>query len=141
MTAEEAKQRLFTLDEANALVPELTLLIERIQRTYRALLGQLAERGLAPDDLEQALQVPENQPLQALLDEITACIAVIEGHGCHFKGLDLGLVDFPSLIGNKVAYLCWQYGEERVAFWHSLEDGFRGRTPLGPEPPVTRSIN
>jgi len=139
--SEQTKQRLFTVDEANQLVPELTRLIERVQQQYRSLLEQLAERGLSPDDLESALQAPENRPLQAYLDEITLCIASIEAHGCHFKGLDLGLVDFPAMINNEMAYLCWQYGEDRVSFWHSLDEGFRGRHPLGPVRPQARSIN
>jgi hypothetical protein len=140
--SDEAKQqKLFTLDEANALVPQLTRLIERVQARYRLLLGDLTDRGLTPDDLEEALQVPENAPLQQHLDDITETIAIIEGFGCHFKGLDLGLVDFPSVVNDEVAYLCWQYGEDRVAFWHPLEEGFRGRQPLGPARPERRTIN
>jgi hypothetical protein len=26
--------------------------------------------------------------------------------------------------------LCWQLGEDEVAYWHSIEDGFAGRKPL-----------
>ena len=138
---EHREQRLFTLDEANELVPELTRLIERVQRQYRTLLGALADKGMGPDDLEAALQAPENQAMQACLDDITECIAQIEAYGCHFKGLDLGLVDFPSMIGNQVAYLCWQYGEDHVGFWHSLEDGFRGRQAIAPDHPTKRTLN
>lgn len=139
--SEDKPHKLFTLDEANALVPVLTRLIERVQSRYRTLLAELAERGLSPDDLEQALKVPENAPLQQHLDEITECIASIEGHGCHFKGLDLGLVDFPAMINNEVAYLCWQYGEDHVGFWHHIEDGFRGRQALTPGKMERRVVN
>ena len=138
---EAPRQRLFTLEEANELVPELTRLIARVQGQYRALLTELSARGLTHDDLEEALQVPANQPLQVLLDDITACIAEIESHGCHFKGLDLGLVDFPCRIQNRVVYLCWQYGEDHVGYWHSIEDGFRGRQPISEEMGIRRTIN
>jgi len=38
-------------------------------------------------------------------------------------------VDFPSLREGREVYLCWQLGEERVAFWHELNVGFAGRQP------------
>lgn len=137
----DTEQRLFTLDEANELVPDLTRLIARVQSQYRVLLSELNARGLSHDDLEEALQAPENQPLQVLLDDITACIAEIESHGCHFKGLDLGLVDFPSRMGGRVVYLCWQYGEDHVGFWHGLEDGFRSRQAITEDLTVRRTVN
>ena len=139
--SENEKQRLFTLEEANALVPELNRLIGHVQKKYRELLQELAKRGLTPDALEEALTTSEHADLQAYLDEITAAIAEIEGYGCHFKGLDLGLVDFPAMINDEVAYLCWQYGEERVAFWHTLEGGFKARQAIAPEAPGRHSIN
>lgn len=141
MSDEPKPQKLFTLDEANSLVPQLTRLIERVQARYRQLLAELTQRGLTPDDLEQALQKPEHAPLKRYLDDITETIAAIESLGCHFKGLDLGLVDFPTMINDEVAYLCWQYGEEHVSFWHTLDEGFRGRQPIGTERPAKRTIN
>jgi hypothetical protein len=35
------------------------------------------------------------------------------------------------------AYLCWQFGEPEVAFWHRQDEGFAGRRPL-PGPARTR---
>jgi hypothetical protein len=28
------------------------------------------------------------------------------------------------------ASVCWELGEEEIAFWHGLEEGFAGRKPL-----------
>jgi hypothetical protein len=50
--------------------------------------------------------------------------------GVQVKDLDRGLVDFPSRIDGRPALLCWQVGEERIAFWHTPEEGFAGRRPL-----------
>ncbi len=47
--------------------------------------------------------------------------------GIEVKDLTIGLVDFPALREDRVVYLCWKYGEERVEFWHELESGFSGR--------------
>ena len=41
-----------------------------------------------------------------------------------------GLIDFPALRRGETVLLCWQLGEDEVAFWHGLEDGFAGRQPL-----------
>lgn len=46
------------------------------------------------------------------------------------RDITSGLVDFPSEIGGREAYLCWKLGEAEVAFWHSPDDGFQGRRPL-----------
>jgi hypothetical protein len=140
--SEAAKQKLFTVDEANQLVPILTRLIERLQRHYRNLVAELSAVGLSPDDLEAALaENQESAAIKSCLNEITQCIAEIESHGCHFKGLDVGLVDFPALINNELAYLCWQYGEDQVSFWHGLNDGYVGRHPLTPERPSRMNVN
>lgn len=67
------------------------------------------------------------------LEEI---VSRIQDVGVVVKDLDMGLVDFPSLQDGEEIYLCWKLGEEHVAFWHGLDEGFAGRKPLdepGPE--------
>jgi hypothetical protein len=54
----------------------------------------------------------------------------IEELGGVFKDLELGLVDFPTQIGGECVYLCWQYGEKAIGYWHGMDDGFTGRRPL-----------
>ena len=57
----------------------------------------------------------------------------IHGHGAIVKDLDDGLVDFPALRGGEEVLLCWRLGEDEVAYWHGLEEGFAGRKRLDPE--------
>jgi hypothetical protein len=54
----------------------------------------------------------------------------IHGLGAQVKDADEGLVDFPTLRGDEEVLLCWKLGEDEIAYWHSLEDGFAGRRPL-----------
>jgi hypothetical protein len=54
----------------------------------------------------------------------------IESLGCLLKDLDIGLVDFPSKLGDRELYLCWKLGEPHIQFWHYVEEGFAGRKPL-----------
>ncbi len=68
--------------------------------------------------------------LAASARELESSVEEIERLGCQFKGIDLGLVDFPARIDGKTVLLCWQYGEKQIAFWHRADEGFAGRRPL-----------
>jgi hypothetical protein len=80
---------------------------------------------LAPSDLsELAEEVEEHATaLARSVQELSAL-------GVHVKDLERGLVDFPALREGEEVLLCWQLGEDEVAYWHGLDDGFAGRQPL-----------
>jgi hypothetical protein len=129
--------RTFTPEEANALLPQVRELAQALverrveQLAAQARRGELAAQigrnggGLDPSALaaaSEAIVVAEarlRESLAALLDL-----------GVQVKDLDAGLVDFPSIRDGEEVLLCWQLGEERVAWWHRPEDGFAGRRPL-----------
>ena len=67
--------------------------------------------------------------LAKLVDEIA-------GHGAEVKDLDSGLIDFPALRKGETVLLCWQLGEDEIAFWHRIDDGFAGRRPLPLDMPL-----
>ena len=54
----------------------------------------------------------------------------IQETGVLVKDLDIGLVDFPSLLEGEEIYLCWKLGEEHIEFWHGVDEGFTGRKPI-----------
>ena len=49
---------------------------------------------------------------EALVEEINERLARINGWGIELKGIDEGLVDFPSERDGRVVYLCWRLGED-----------------------------
>ena len=57
-------------------------------------------------------------------------LAEIEAIGVQIKDLDIGLLDFPCVVEDEIILLCWKYGEEKIEYWHGLEEGFRGRKPI-----------
>jgi hypothetical protein len=57
-------------------------------------------------------------------------LLALEGAGLVVRDIDRGLVDFPSLSDGEEIFLCWERGEDRVAHWHGLEEGYSGRQPL-----------
>jgi len=126
--------QLFSLEEVNALIPKLELIMERMQR--RGIELREAIEAMARDDGGPMLNVEvsellERRPeLRGLVDELERLIHEIESCGGHFKGLELGLVDFPSEIDGQIGLLCWQYGEKEITHWHPLESGFDSRQPL-----------
>jgi hypothetical protein len=46
------------------------------------------------------------------------------------KDLELGLLDFPTLYRGKEVCLCWRLGEPEIAFWHEVDEGYKGRKPI-----------
>lgn len=126
--------RLFTLEEANALIPKLEMIMERLQQRGLALRRALEELtnqgGGAAGESGRSDALAGNPELRAIAQEIEQLVAEIEAFGVQFKGFDLGLVDFPAEIEGKVGLLCWQFGEKEISHWHSLEGGFAARQPL-----------
>jgi hypothetical protein len=129
---------LFSVAEANALVPRLEMILERMQRVSLRIREEMAavaqehgEAYLSRISVHQLIQL--KPALHPLFEQLSQSVEEIEAHGCSFKGLELGLVDFPAKIEGEMVELCWQYGEKEIAFYHRREDGFAGRRPLDPQ--------
>jgi hypothetical protein len=67
---------------------------------------------------------------EALARALRDAVERIEQTGCLVKDIDVGLVDFPSLVNDEKVYLCWKLGEERIGYWHGMDEGFASRKPL-----------
>jgi hypothetical protein len=129
--------KLFSPERANALISKLEPLIEELLRRRRELAIKLLESDPAlhhsPPSrprlaaARSALPPPKFGELKR---EIGRLIYRIEALGCVVKDIDLGLVDFPSMIGDEPVYLCWKLGEPEVEYWHGLDEGFSCRKPL-----------
>jgi hypothetical protein len=134
VSRETSDPHLFSLDEANALIPKLELIMERMQKRgieLREAIESLARQGSEPMANIEVSDLLERRPeLHGLVEELEHLIHEIEACGGQFKGLELGLVDFPSEIDGQIGLLCWQYGEKEITHWHPLETGFDGRQPL-----------
>lgn len=113
------KKRIFTLREAQKLLPEVRGLTERIATHVENLQAEL-ERMPAGDERRGDLET-ETQSL------VRSWAHDIEQLGCEAKGL--WLVDFDSGDG---IYYCWQHPETDLGYFHDYDVGFAGRRPLGP---------
>ena len=139
----QAPLRLFTEDEENALLPQMEEIFLRLDPKLARLrdLRELVEdseayygEGLAGAPAGDRESYAELLQEQADLDRsVQADIESVLALGCEVKDIHRGLVDFPARLGNEVVYLCWQRGEDRVGWWHTLGGGFAGRKPLSPQ--------
>ncbi len=68
--------------------------------------------------------------MQGVIDQMQAGVARIDELGVTLREIETGLIDFPALANGRQIWLCWRLGEDDVAFWHELGDGFGGRQAL-----------
>lgn len=129
--------RLFTLDEAQEMVPWLAETFEAIgplQARVRELSGEIdaitrraKSNGGGGAETELASRRRE---LQKNSEQVEKRLQEIRDRGLVVRSLDDGLVDFPTQREGRYVYLCWREGEAEIRFWHDLDTGFAGRQPL-----------
>ncbi len=124
--------KIFTVQEANALIPNVRNILARIQQAYQNVSRYRTEARKAADGAEQGGGgMVEGVAYAKLLTKFTALLTDLEGLGVQLKDYERGLVDFPSLREGRVVLLCWQLGEgDELEWWHDVDAGFAGRTPL-----------
>lgn len=129
--------KVFTVEEANRLLPKLTELLREIQVKQEEILAKEVEI----DALEILYPVlEEEKPSPEVVHEIEvynervnqfySLIDQIHEMGCFLKDLEMGLVDFYTLHEGRVVYLCWKVGEPEVGFWHEVGRGYAYRQPI-----------
>lgn len=124
--------KLFTIQEANALLPSVRSMLAKIQRAHRKLSLFRDEARKASEAAERGGGgIVDGVAYASVLTELTLQMSDLEGLGVQLKDFERGLVDFPSLRDGRVVLLCWQLGEgDELEWWHDVEAGFAGRTPL-----------
>jgi hypothetical protein len=126
--------KLFTINEANGLLPIVRPIIEKILDTIQDLRTKseivIRAEKIDPETPNLMSRLQQNAEIAGFIKQINDSVSEIQQHGCVCKGVEQGLVDFPCLLGEEIVFLCWQYGEPEVNYWHRIEDGFAGRRPL-----------
>ena len=129
---------LFTVEDANKLAAEIRPRLERLamrKREFDSLEKRMsillvATSGAAPDT-PAALELRALEEKRRRLGEsIGKGVQELHAKGVLVKDIDRGLVDFYSLMGDRLVFLCWQVSEAEVSHWHTLEDGFAGRQQI-----------
>ncbi|HEY7957473.1 MAG TPA: DUF2203 domain-containing protein [Polyangia bacterium] len=137
----DGMRRYFTVDEANALIPELEVRFAKVlqlRAQLRVSFQELEKLGEPPS--EETLTRSSGTPalirargiFRALMEAMAEELQTIEATGVTVKDIDIGLCDFLGEREGRDVWLCWQYGEKRVGFWHDLQSGFASRQPIDP---------
>ncbi len=134
------KVRLYTLEEANALVPQLEEMVSEARRltdTVREAQAHVDDLRIVWGDALEEEDCPARGEYETRTADVQARQLRLELHlqkfkelGVELKGIDMGLVDFYSLNGDRLVFLCWRSGEKEIQAWHTLAGGFVGRKPI-----------
>jgi len=128
--------RFFTVDEATALLPRLREIVPELQDKKLALdrlrheLEEATQAAAGNGHLQAEELSQKRREAQVLAERLNKLLAEVNELGCELKGLEEGLIDFPTQREGRTVYLCWRLGEEEIAYWHELDTGFGGRQPL-----------
>jgi hypothetical protein len=130
--------RRFNLAEAQSLIPQVDAVLreavslkseyQEAEKAVQAISQRISLMGGMMVDREGAIDAKNRR--DAVVAKLRAAIEQVQEFGCVIKDLDMGLIDFPTLLRGVEVYLCWKLGEPKIAFWHGVEEGFRGRKAI-----------
>ena len=128
----------FTLAEAESLIPEVEKLLraaiaakqeyDLAERAIQEFGERVRMMGGVTVDRQRAIEARSRRDNAAAA--IRSSIEAVQEFGCVVKDLDIGLIDFPTLLRGVEVYLCWKLDEPAIAFWHGVDEGFRGRKEI-----------
>ena len=115
----------------------------------RRLVGQIVELSTQLPELQDQVRIAEYRKqrvtataadsdrfeqaataLRGAEDDLVAAMQALERLGVQLKDPRIGLVDFLSYRNGELIELCWQLGEDQVAHWHRIGEGYAGRRPI-----------
>ena len=121
------KNKFFSVEEANGLIPQLLIDIPRIQILMKSLVDEYLDINKAREKAQLNGGSMQGADYLNCVLKINYLTDELESKGCVLKGIEHGLVDFPSLRDGKEVYLCWKNPEQQIEYWHDIQSGFTGR--------------
>jgi hypothetical protein len=126
-----SEKRYFSVEEANQLIPRIRGIVEQLRDSRKRLLNH---RPTAEAVAQQAGGNGGGGDSTDYFAEYSQTygrgLAQLEALGVLVKDIERGLIDFPHWRQGREVYLCWQYGETRIDYWHETDSGYSGRQPL-----------
>jgi len=122
-------EKVYSVDEANALIPKLKPLLERIRKTQEELAKDKTVAAVREKAAQNGGCLP-GRHLSALTKTLDADLRQLAAWGIVLRDPSIGLIDFMHQREGETVCLCWKLGESRVEWWHPLETGIAGRQRL-----------
>lgn len=123
--------RLFDLEEAERMLPLVRVIVKGMMDDY-AERQRIAERF---EDVDPTTTLHDElaREIDVLTEKLVEAAEELSDLGVELKGVEQGLIDFPSRRDGELVYLCWRYDEDRIRHWHPLHAGYAGRRPIEPD--------
>ncbi len=121
----------FTISTANEKLPVIIEKFKNVTRFKNEIMKieqQLSSSLSTTSNFEQYITI--KQKLNSVVTKFNQAIEDLENTGVVIKGIDEGLLDFPSKRFDDEIWLCWKQGEKEIKFWHEKDIGFSGRKPI-----------
>ena len=121
----------FTIKSANEMLPTIIEKFQKIRQEKNEVekMEQKLQVNLSgTSNLDNYVTLKQN--LNASVTKFYTSIEELEKTGVVLKGLEEGLLDFPSKKFDDEIWLCWKEGETEIKFWHEKDVGFNGRKPI-----------
>jgi hypothetical protein len=122
-------ERHYTVEQANAALEFVSERLERLRENRAQLDDEEARAALTEAGPSNGGGGPGRVVSEAFVG-LQRALGELQAMEIVLRDLERGLVDFPSLRGGEEIYLCWEEGEDEIAFWHDTESGYAGRQPL-----------
>ena len=123
--------KIFTVEQANDLLPEIIPKLESIKRLYASLDLMRAAARAAAGASNFGGGMEGGTGYVNTLYRIGKLTTEIHEAGVELKDHTLGLIDFPAKRGDRIVLLCWKLGEgTEIEWWHETDAGMAGRQPL-----------
>lgn len=120
----------FTLSEANQELITIRPLMDEVQAIRQKIMSTQPEAWTA---IEKSVGNGGSRSLSKIVqdfEKLDGLVHQILDTGVLIKDVNIGLLDFPALRNGYEVYLCWQHGEDDIAYWHEVDAGFAGRQPI-----------
>jgi hypothetical protein len=130
-------RKLFTVEQANTALPLVRAITADLVRLSREVMERRERLALLSAGRNASIKDPYSEELAQIEEELEkdgeqlqAYVEELRELGVEPKSGPEGLIDFPSMMDDRVVFLCWKLGESEVLHWHELDGGFRGRQSL-----------
>ena len=120
--------RYFTIKSANEALPSVIEKFNNLKKQKNEIMKAEQELQSSVSNFEEYMI--QKQKLNSQMTKFYQLIEDLESTGGSLKGLDQGLLDFPSKRFDEDVWLCWKDGETEIKFWHDMNSGFNGRKPI-----------
>jgi len=121
----------FTIKSANEALPVVIEKFNNLKKQKNEIIKAEQELQIIMSSTENFEKyITQKQKLNSEMTKFYQLIEELEGTGVSLKGLDQGLLDFPSKRFDEDVWLCWKDGETEIKFWHDMNSGFNGRKPI-----------